>query len=115
MSINSETKLKFRFEEITTTTAVGRFRTAYTPVYSLLIGINEDSASASTGVWVSDVGTVDQTNKEGVLVTSTTPFPVSPMSIGRNTIPLDLSDYYIGCATGDTLWCAFLEETPITV
>lgn len=110
MSRNSSTYLKLVGDTATIgTSGVVQFETSSKYVHSLLIGIDGTSASASTGVWVG-ASTVTATNQQGAKITAGSNFSASAIANDRGTIPLDLSNYYVAGASGDTVWCLYLEE-----
>lgn len=111
MSHNSQTRLEYIFEEGTIgTDAVLQFSTTKELIYDAIFGVNEDSASATSGNWVGNSG-VTAANKQGVKITSDKEFSVASKSIDKQHIPLDLSDYYVAGTDGDVVWVAYLKET----
>jgi len=114
MSINQSTYLKYTYEAITTgTDSAEQLSSTDKYVYALVIGVNEDSASATTGNWVGNSG-VTTTNKNGVKITSDSPFTVTPPTVGNDMIPVNLSDYYVAATEGDAIYVAYLEEVAQT-
>lgn len=110
MSRNSSTYMKMIEDTATIgTDGVVRFETSSKYVHALLIGIDGTSASASTGVWVGG-SSVTGFNQRGRKITADSPYPVSCIPNDRGTIPVDLSNYYVAGANGDTIWVHYLEE-----
>ena len=114
MSVNSSTYLQLKSDEATIgTDNVVRFTTSDTYVHSLVIGVKDDSASATTGNWVG-ASDVTAANKKGAKITATSPLSVATIANDRGTLPVNLADYYVAGASGDTVYCVYLEEVAKT-
>jgi len=114
VSYNSQTYLKYIYTAITANAAYEQLSETNKYVYALVIGVNADSASATTGNWVGTSSAVTTTNKDGVKITADKPFSVGAYSVGNMMIPVNLKDYFVATTSGDEIYVAYLEETQQT-
>jgi len=110
MSINRSTYLQYKYTAITADDTYEQLSATDLFVYGLIIGVNDGSASASTGNWVGTSSAVSVSNKNGVKITASQPFSVSPAAVGNELLPVNLADYFVATTSGDTIYVAYLEE-----
>lgn len=114
MSLNQSTYLKYVFTSITADAAYEQLSATNKYVYALVIGVYDDSASASSGNWVGTSSSVSTSNKNGVKITSSQTFSISPAAVGDELLPVNLADYYVATTSGDKIYVAYLEEVAQT-
>lgn len=113
MSRNKSTYLKYNVDLITADSTSERLSATDKFVYGMIIGVQADSASATTGNYVSDVTGVTVAAGDGVKITADSPFSVSAYNVGNELLAVNLADYYVATTSGDKIFVAYLEETAI--
>jgi hypothetical protein len=111
---NASTYLKFVHTPITSDDTYMQLSATDLYVYGLIIGVDDDSASATTGNWVGTSAAVTVANKNGVKITASQPLSISPMAVGREMLAVNLKDYFVATTSGDLIYVSYLEETAIT-
>lgn len=110
MSYNNQTYLKYVFTAITADDTYEQLSATNKFVYGLVVGVYDDSASASSGNWVGTSSSITVSNKNGHKITSDKPFAISAFTVGNKLIPINLADYYVATTSGDKIYVAYLEE-----
>jgi len=111
MSVNNQTYLKFVHTPFTADTTFKQLSTTKLLVYGLVIGVDDDSASATTGNWVGTSNAITVSNKNGIKVIATSPLSISPASVGSELIAVDLQDYFVATTSGDLIYWSYLVES----
>ena len=114
MSLNQSTYLKYVYTAITANDTYEQLSATDLFVYNLIIGVNEDSASATTGNWVGTSSAVSTSNKNGILITATSPLSVNSAEPGDEALAVNLKDYFVATTSGDTIYVAYLNEVART-
>jgi hypothetical protein len=110
MSLNGSTYLKFVHTPITSNDTYEQLSATDKYVYSLIIGVDDDSASATTGNWVGTSSAVTVANKNGIKITASQPLSVGGESVGREMLAVNLADYFVATTSGDLIYVSYLEE-----
>jgi len=113
MSINSSNYLKYVFTAITANDTYEQLSASNKYVYGLVIGVYDDSASASSGNWVGTSSSVSVSNKNGIKITAAAPLAINSTAYGRELVAVNLKDYFVATTSGDKIYVAYLEETAI--
>jgi len=114
MSVNASTYLKYVYTEIIADAGFEQLSATNQFVYGLQIGVASDSASATTGNWVSASSSTTVAAEDGVKITADVPFSLRSYAVGNELLALNLKDYYVATTSGDVIYMSYLEETAIT-
>ncbi len=112
--MNKSTYLKYQVDLITADDTSERLSATSKYVYSLIIGVQAGSASATTGNYVSNVTGVTVAAGDGVKITTDSPFSASAYNVGTELLAVNLADYYVATTSGDKIFVAYLEEVSRT-
>lgn len=110
MSLNQSTYLKYNVDLITADSTSEQLSATDKYVYSMIIGVQAGSASATSGNYVSDTSGTTVAAGDGVKITTDSPFSVSAYNVGTELISVNLADYYVATTSGDKIFVAYLEE-----
>lgn len=115
MSRNASTYMQYVYTGFTIGTGgVQQLASTNTFVYAAIIGVVGNSASASTGNWVSNASNVSAGAQDGHKITAASPLAVDAFPVGDKLLAINLKDYYVAGTSGDKIYVAYLREETIT-